>query len=49
MPVISFANSKGGSGKWAEGIQLPSSGQRKIRITAEGEYDFGMVCSRTNF
>jgi hypothetical protein len=37
--------SEGGSGEWAEGIELPSSGQRKVRISAEGRYDFGMVCS----
>ena len=37
--------SEGGSGRWAEGMELENSGSRKVRVSAQGKYDFGMTCS----
>jgi hypothetical protein len=37
--------STGGSGRWAEGMELESSGSYKVRIGTEGNHDFGMNCT----
>ncbi len=37
--------STGGSGRWAEGMELKNTGSRKLRIATEGKHKFGMNCS----
>jgi hypothetical protein len=37
--------SVGGSGQWAEGMELDSSGSRKVRISSKGKHNYGMSCT----